>query len=426
MENMNLRMGIILLAILAISHVGWAASPGDQNANDYTLGIFGNANLDATIDKIDVSYVEGIINGSNTNTRLSDANYDGKIDESDIDQIESIIRGEEKTLTVIDSANRATTIKLPINRILSDTTYATETIRSLKAKDKIVGISDKVSQESDYFSELKDLPSVGNYDEPDYEAALSMNPDLIICRSNMASGYSDHLPAVPVLGLNFYRAETYTNETKLLGYVLNKNEQADQLIEFIDGVLKKVDEKVAHIPEEKMPKVYLEYYRKYYSAGNGSSYDGKLKKAGASNVFGDVTAGHIDVDPEKVIERDPGIIICGVSIYGKISSDSKETPLTGTNSTSLIGARDEILNRTELGQVSAIKDKRVYVIFGDLFSGLRGNFIGVEYLAKWFYPDLFADLNPAETNKIYLSQFQGLPEDFLETHGLFIYPPQDR
>jgi iron complex transport system substrate-binding protein len=421
---MNLRIGFILLAILALSYGGWAAGPGDQMGESFTLGIFGNANMDTSIDKMDIAYVEGVINGSNIPTMLSDANYDGMIDANDIDQIESIIRGEEKALTVIDSANRTTTIKIPINRILSDTTYATETIRSLKAKDKIVGISDKISQERDYFSELKDLPSVGNYDEPDYEAALSMNPDLIICRSNKASGYSDHLPAVPVLGLNFYRAETYTNETKMLGYVLNKNEEADKLIGFIDGELKKVDEILVKIPEEMRPKVYLEYYKKYYSAGNGSSYGEKLKKAGALNIFGDVTGGHIDVDPEKVIENDPSIIICGVSIYSKISSD-KQTPLTGTNLTSLIEARNEMLDRTELGQVSAIKDKRVYAIFGDLFSGLRSNFIGIEYLAKWFYPDLFADLNPSETNKIYLTEYQGLPEDFLETHGLFVYPPQD-
>ena len=33
--------------------------------DDYTLGIFGNANMDDTIDKDDIAYVEGIIEGTN-------------------------------------------------------------------------------------------------------------------------------------------------------------------------------------------------------------------------------------------------------------------------------------------------------------------------------------------------------------------------
>lgn len=31
---------------------------------DYTLGIFGNANMDDTIDENDVAYVEGVIKGT--------------------------------------------------------------------------------------------------------------------------------------------------------------------------------------------------------------------------------------------------------------------------------------------------------------------------------------------------------------------------
>lgn len=50
-------------------------------AADYTLGIFGNANMDDTIDEDDISYVEGIIDGTSEETQLADANYDGTIDE---------------------------------------------------------------------------------------------------------------------------------------------------------------------------------------------------------------------------------------------------------------------------------------------------------------------------------------------------------
>ena len=53
----------------------------------FTLGIYGNANMDGTIDEMDIAYVEGVINATNASTNLSDANYDGKVDSSDLDQI---------------------------------------------------------------------------------------------------------------------------------------------------------------------------------------------------------------------------------------------------------------------------------------------------------------------------------------------------
>ena len=54
------------------------------SAADFTLQIFGNANMDDTINELDIEYVQGIIDGSKDKTELADANYDGKIDEEDI------------------------------------------------------------------------------------------------------------------------------------------------------------------------------------------------------------------------------------------------------------------------------------------------------------------------------------------------------
>jgi len=72
---------------------------------DFTLGIFGNANMDDTIDEEDIEYVQGILDGTNDETELSDANYDGQIDKDDIVQIKSIIDGVEKELTVLNSGS---------------------------------------------------------------------------------------------------------------------------------------------------------------------------------------------------------------------------------------------------------------------------------------------------------------------------------
>ena len=82
-----------------------------------TLKIYGNANLDDTIDQRDVDYVEGIINGTQEYSELADANNDGNIGQEDIAQIEDIVAGRETNLILKDTANRTVSIdpKLPIN-----------------------------------------------------------------------------------------------------------------------------------------------------------------------------------------------------------------------------------------------------------------------------------------------------------------------
>lgn len=95
--------------------------------------------------------------------------------------------------------------------------------------------------------------------------------------------------------------------------------------------------------------------------------------------------------------------------------------LLGTNETVLRLARDEILNRPELSQVDAVKKGNVYILYGDIIGATR-HFVGIAYMAKWFYPDLFKDFDPKGIRQRYLTEFQGLPSDFLETHGEFAYP----
>jgi iron complex transport system substrate-binding protein len=59
------------------------------------------------------------------------------------------------------------------------------------------------------------------------------------------------------------------------------------------------------------------------------------------------------------------------------------------------------------------------VISNDLYGGAQ-HFMGIGYLAKWFHPDLFEDLDPKAIHQEYLTEFQGLDYK-LEEHGTFVY-----
>jgi iron complex transport system substrate-binding protein len=43
-------------------------------------------------------------------------------------------------------------------------------------------------------------------------------------------------------------------------------------------------------------------------------------------------------------------------------------------------------------------------------------------MAKWFYPELFEDLDPEATQREYLDRFQRIEYD-VDEHGVFVYPP---
>ncbi|MDD2837286.1 MAG: hypothetical protein PHY05_14185, partial [Methanothrix sp.] len=151
-------------------------------ASDYVLDIFGNANLDETIDENDVAYINDVIKGTSKATELSDANYDGKIDEDDIVQVEKIIDGNPEKLTLIDGANRTVTIEEPISRVIVCFPHALETRRTLKVPiDDIVGAARQYPEyDPGFFPEANSLLDVGKRWDPDIEKIITLKPDLVL------------------------------------------------------------------------------------------------------------------------------------------------------------------------------------------------------------------------------------------------------
>jgi iron complex transport system substrate-binding protein len=79
-----------------------------------------------------------------------------------------------------------------------------------------------------------------------------------------------------------------------------------------------------------------------------------------------------------------------------------------------------------LAKVSAVRNNRIYIlanVFTVASSGTNGArvFIEVAYLAKWFHPTLFEDLDPRAIHQEYITRFQGLDID-LDKKGVFVYP----
>ncbi|MGB4652866.1 ABC transporter substrate-binding protein [Methanothrix sp.] len=206
---------------------------------DFVLNIYGNANMDNNIDDKDIEYIKAVIDGKETLTKLSDANNDGKVDERDIEQIKQIIDGDEKELILIDSANRTVALKTPIERIVIARKGAEE-FTILMAKDKIVGIGDDAKQNNPDIvrkTGVDKVQSVGNFNSGslDYEAIISLNPDLVIATSpSLKKGLADKIPGnIPVVALDCEVDPDLAFQDEIikkLGYIVNEPEKADEII----------------------------------------------------------------------------------------------------------------------------------------------------------------------------------------------------
>jgi iron complex transport system substrate-binding protein len=353
--------------------------------DDYVLGVYGNANGDDTIDMGDVVYTKLAIFGKKPKTELCDAKYDGLINVLDVIQTKLIILGKEKELTIVDSLDRIVTVKKPLKRIIPTTPPAIEALRALKVPmDIIVAVGSwPGGLDPAFFAEFSDVPSIGTGWEPDIEAILELNPDLVILSASRGRlkptadmFVSAGIPAVAMLAAKQRVALRHNLEK--LGYLLDKEEEADECLDWREEILNSIKDKVEKIPEEDKPKVYFETAMKSGQYGIHSHCGNFIKAGGGKDIFEGMTG---TIDAEAVIDRDPDIIVkVAPSTAGGYGVDADDTA-------EFKAIREEIMSRPELQRVKAVEEGEVHILANHLVSFYQASgcraFIGYAYFAKW-------------------------------------------
>jgi iron complex transport system substrate-binding protein len=264
-----------------------------------------------------------------------------------------------------------------------------------------------------FYPELKAVPLIGAWDQPNYEKIAMAKPDVVI----MLSSYPplpDEVAAklepfgIAVVGLDFYRVEDYFREVRTLGLMLGLEEKADAYLQFFKKWFNRVSEKVEKIPQDERKKVYFEGSKKYQTyggAGYGCGIPGLIRAAGGIDLYPEMTAVAFQADPEDVAVRNPDLIFKGNG-EGYYQKDNQLYQ----------SIHAELRNRPELAATSAMKNNQVYVLSWDVAGGARKKF-GPVFLAKLLYPERFRNLDPVGFLKEYLENYQGRP-----FQGLYLYP----
>jgi iron complex transport system substrate-binding protein len=309
------------------------------------------------------------------------------------------------TLTVVDGTGHNITVTTPVTRIISFAEGSTEVICALGCEDLIVG--------RDYYSNLP--PSV--LSKPDLglcayyasaEKVLDLQPDLIIADTTI--GYNEELlttiqnAGIPMMIEVSNNATQIKNLATNLGLFLNKQDNAQAIINYIDHYANLVSSRIANLTDSEKPLVYYEDDADWQSCSTGSGVNGVILAAGGVNIAGGQNVSFPTLSPEFVTEQNPTVIV-----------RAAEQGVIG-NFTEFQSIRNGILTRAGLTTTDAVENGRVYISTYDVFEGMQYP-VGLLYWAKWFNPSLFADIDPAAAQQELYETFFGV-----EPSGPYVYP----
>ena len=349
-----------------------------------------------------------------------DEQKNGTISSDEIMQIELI--HDRYPIEVTDSTGSKIIVYKPLERIVVFNNQITEVMQILNVTDRIIGIAVSLKEDPLISEEVKKLPDVGEVTEPDLEIVVKLDPDAVFDYSNSVFTKDEIFkklkasnPNLTIFQVDLFRPESYVDEVEKLATILDKEKEARDYIDFYQGVLNQIQEKTDSIPEEKRPRVYFEHSGEFGTAANGSSYNSDMAMAGGNNVFANLTTEYPTIDQETILQANPDIII---KLFGHGSSASSGGYVNDDTS-EMENVRETVINRPGGEDINAVKDGRVYVLYGPLVDGTR-HIIGVSYMAKIFYPDILADFDPVEVHQTYLD-FVG-KEYNLNEHKAFVVP----
>ncbi len=331
--------------------------------------------------------------------------------------------------TVTDIAGREVTVPEKVDRILlgeGRLFYALSLLEGQKPLDRIVGWqgdfrkldTQTYAQYRKKFPKIDDIPLIGHTsaDSISPEKVLTLNPDIAVF------GLAGHGPGrhselvnqleragVPVVFVDFRTAplKNTVPSMRLLGKVLHREQQAESYIDFYQQNLRRVTDITQAIAAADKPKVFIELHAGMRdeccgSAGKGNMGD-FIDLAGGDNIARDLLPGPLGtVNLEKVIASQPNVYIAsGGKAPGTapgIQLGAQVTPQQAQQSLAIA------LSRQGIRDLEAVKAGHAWAIWHNFYNSPY-NILAIQAFATWFYPEKFADLDPAVTEAQLYRQF---------------------
>jgi iron complex transport system substrate-binding protein len=277
------------------------------------------------------------------------------------------------TKTIQDSNGNTITIEKPFTHIISLYSAHTENLCSIGAADQLTGIS----RSDDYPENILNKPRFSYREDP--EKFIAHKPDLVLIRPMVERSYPQFIKKLRAAGITVISIQpTNTAEMlkywKTLGVLSGHEDEAAALVEKFEAEIKKVNTKVAHIPQSDRPKVYFEaIHKKMKTFAETSIGIFILETAGGINIASDAsrvrTTNIAFFGKEKLLSRGSEIDIF-LSQHGRMNPVTKEI----------------ITNEPGFKAIRAVREDNIYLIEEQLVSRPTIRILeGIDKLHKIFF-----------------------------------------
>jgi iron complex transport system substrate-binding protein len=315
--------------------------------------------------------------------------------------------------TITDALGKTVEVHSGARRIVVTNGDAAEILCALGVGDRIVGITDHIAESAtDLLPELKGKPVIGSSQAPNIERIAELRPELVIAYEMWMTqeAFEAKLAPlhIPVARLLCYRVEHLQSDIRILGKIAGREKEAEEYNAYFQGVLGEVAKRLGSVAPRV--RVYAESYRDYSTVARGSGADTLLDLAGVDNIALSQPVPFPTISPEWVVAQNPRVIV---------KASSSQWLKMGYNITdleSVVAFRQGIMNRPVWTRIDAVRNNRVFLLSNEIWTGPRAP-VGILYIAKWCYPDLFADIDPEVVHRNWLLKWHGK-----ELKGIYAYP----
>lgn len=339
-------------------------------------------------------------------------------------------------VSVTDIVGRRVTVDAPIERAILGEGRMLYVVAALDRENparRIVGWRDDLIQADPAtfdayrrkFPEFQDIPTFSGLEQGliDIETAIAQKPDVVFLnyetqRATQDARYVEKLAAldIPVVYVDFrHRPMANTEKSiRLFGRLFGQEERAESFIQFRDREIRKVTRRIAEA-KPTQPKVYIDRAAGYYEDCCHTFGEGNLGKlvtlAGGDNIAAGLLPGTFgQISAEQVIAANPAHVIMSSAHWEAYVPGGTWVPVgPGADTQQVKRKLTHYPTLPAYTGIAAQKTQSFHAVWHQFYNSPY-QFIAVQQLAKWFHPELFADLDPNATFKTLHDQF--LPIDF--------------
>jgi len=280
----------------------------------------------------------------------------------------------DSPVEVVDGEENIVKLAVPARKIIVLAQSALEIIDGLGAMELVVEVDNWSVMMAEPLAE--GFEGAGDVYGLNIERIAELNPDILI---TITGGPEDDYQKVRELGIEIYRVidvkgiEGVYDEIANISKIIGLEDKGKELVSELKKGVDEIYNQIKDLSDEQKPRVFYEVWNDpLMGAGADTFISDLIEKSGGVNILSeDNLTGWPEYSVEKLIEKNPDVIIAPMSL----AADS--SVITG----------DE-----RFSSIDAVKDGRVYVVPDNPISRPNQNLIkALQMLSKAIHPEIFGE-----------------------------------